>query len=401
MKTNGVSKHKIPRALFITDTFPPFISGSTTMMYNLFLGIDANDSILITQSTDGLSFSGPVVDHSWPVNISRVEIKGISRIFAHGYRWGLPPLFFFGRLPNIIYKAIKKAEEIKPQVVVTCWPSDHYTIAGWITAKILKLPLVVYLHSLWVETKRTFLERKIAQLFEPLVLKSAARVIVATPPTADYLKEKLGINCDILEHTVNTILWPLNSTNKTVNCSPKNILMLGAVNKFNRDTVIAFSRAIYRIKELNLTILTFQSVEQLKKIGLDCSRVNSHYCPRDRLKETILKADILYLPLGFNTPIPKEVKVVIPTRLMDYLPSGIPILAHGPKKSWTMEEADNKGWGYVIDTLDVDSIVTSLKEFISKTNYQEYISNAYQEAKRRDFRNISKLFADILISVSR
>jgi len=47
-----------------------------------------------------------------------------------------------------------------------------------------------------------------------------------------------------------------------------------------------------------------------------------------------------------------------------YLPPGIPILVHGPENTWTIQEARNRGWGYVIDTLDDMGIKIQIKDFL-------------------------------------
>ena len=396
-------KHKIPRVLFIGDTFPPFISGSVTLMYNLLLGLDTSESILVTQSSKGFSLSAANgLDKSVDSNlIRRVEIDGISKFWAKGFRWGFPAAAMLPQIPKIIKAGVKAGRDIEAQIVMSCWPNDHFITAAWQVAERLKIPFVVYLHDLWLESRYTSLQLLMARYLEPRILKKADLILVISEPTKQYLYNAKGLESEVLEHSVNSNIWPLDEEIKRINSKPKNITMLGAVNKFNRDSVVAFSEAIAKIPGLNLTILTSQTKDQLEKLNVNCSAIETLFVYRDKLISTILKADILYLALGFNTPVPKEVEVVIPTRLMDYLPSGIPILAHGPKNSWTMEEAVNKGWGYVIDTLDIDSIVISLREFISKTDHQVYILNAHKEAKRRDFKKISKRFADLLINTIR
>lgn len=389
-------KYRIPRTLFVSDVFPPFVSGSVTMMHNLFLGLDAGNSILVTQGPERFSPSrAGGYDPTCSVEIARREIPGIPSLLVRGFRWGLPAAIMMSQVPAIVSEAVRAAKEVDAQVVMTCWPFGHFTTAGWLVARKLKLPFTVYLHSLWYETRRELGDRIIAKLLEPTILRGATQVLVATPPTAAYLDEKMGLKCDVLEHSVNSQLWPLDNEIR-IQRTPRSLLMLGSVNKFNLDSVVAFTKAIAQIPGIQLTILTGQSIEQLQDLGVDCSRVTNFFCPRDQLKETILKADALYVALGFDTPVQKEVEVVIPTRLVDYLPTGIPIVAHGPKNTWTIQEARTRGWGYVIDSLDAGVVKSSMEAFLDMPGYEKPVLAAWDEARRRDYLNQSGILANYL-----
>jgi hypothetical protein len=135
-------------------------------------------------------------------------------------------------------------------------------------------------------------------------------------------------------------------------------------------------------------------------MGLDISCVDCQFIPKDQLKETILDADVLYLALGFDTEVQKEVEVVLPTRLMDYLPSGIPIIAHGPANTWTLKEAKRRSWAHWINTLDADELFESISTFLSKTNHEELISMAIKESQRRDYHNMSKILSDTMYTAA-
>jgi glycosyltransferase involved in cell wall biosynthesis len=396
---NNAIKHKVPRTIFVHDHFPPFVGGSVTMMYNLSLGLELDNSFAVTQLPVEYTLSSGH-DSSISISMASIGIKGIPKMFVRASRWGLPSFFIMGQIPKIVSAIIKSAKKTDAKVIMTCWPNHHFTIAAWIAAKRLKLPLVVYFHSLWVETRKRPLERFVAKHFEKRICRSARKILVATPPTATYLKEKLGVDSGVIEHTINSQVWPLDETIVRTKQNPRKILMLGSVNKFNQDSVIAFSKAVSKIPDLELTILTGQKIEQLEKIGLDTSRITCAFVSRDQLKDTILSADALYLALGFDTPVQKEVEVVIPTRLMDYLASGIPIIAHGPGNTWTIQEAKNKGWGFAIDSLEDELVHHSLEKFLTLPSYNEIVQSSWKEAKRRDYVNQSKLLADYLMQAS-
>ena len=112
-----------------------------------------------------------------------------------------------------------------------------------------------------------------------------------------------------------------------------------------------------------------------------------------------MSADVLYLALGFDTQVQKEVEVVIPTRLMDYLPTGIPIIAHGPSNVWTLQEAKNKNWAFCINSVDVEEVQLSLNAFMAKDDYSDIVEGAWVEANRRDNVKQSEILANALREV--
>lgn len=393
------TKHRIPRTLFVHDNFPPFVGGSVTMMYNLSLGLDLSESYAITQLPEGLTL-GAGNDNSVSIDMPKKGLKGISKKWAKGSRFGLPSFFIMIQIPKIVSEAIKASKKTNPEVVMTTYPGHHFTIAGWLTARRLKLPLVVYYHSLWVETRKRRLERIMAKVFEYFICKGAEKVLVATPPTSEYLNGKLSIESGVIEHTLDSRIWPLDEKPVRVKSMPKNILMLGGINKFNQDSVIAFSKAVARNPNIKFKILTAQSIEDLKRIGVDCTQVTAQFCSREQLKATILEADTLYMALGFKTPVQTEVEVVIPTRMMDYIATGIPIIAHGPANTWTLQEAKNRGWGFCINSLDVTTVEASLTEFLEMPDYNTLVQSAWNEANRRDYKKISGLLAHYLSQAS-
>ena len=391
------SKHKIPRMLMVNDAVPPFISGSSTLTYNLLQGLDTSESFLVSQSEKGFSMvKGSGTDNGVKLEIREHKISGLANFFSRGTSIALPHIAVLFKIPKIVKEAVKVGKEIDAEVVYVNWPSTPFAIAGWLTAKRLKKPLVFYLHDLWFETQKNKVQKLTAKLYEPKIIKDAEKVLVMNPPSGIFITEKYGVKCEVLEHAVNSEIWPLDKKPVRLPANPQQIVMLGAVNKYNKDSVVSFSKAVEFFPNLSLKILTNQTVGDLKAMGLSTAKVSTEFVPRERLQETILEADILYMALGFETNVQKEVEVVIPTRLMDYLPTGIPIIAHGPANTWTLQEAKNRAWGYCINSKEVKVVTQDLDKFLSGESFEPLIEGAWQESIRRDYKNQSKLLADYL-----
>jgi glycosyltransferase involved in cell wall biosynthesis len=103
------------------------------------------------------------------------------------------------------------------------------------------------------------------------------------------------------------------------------------------------------------------------------------------------EADLLYLPLAFETPWPDEIRTVFPTKAVEYLVSGTPILLHGPADCFTVKDAREQGWAHVIDTKDPEALREGIRRLVVDRSLREkLVENARAEAVRRDARRIAK-----------
>ena len=384
------------------DCLPPYIGGSITLMQNLMQNFDLNNCIAITPSVWESKKIGVNVDETTKVKIKKYEVRFFSYFFERITRYGLNIFNLFFSVPSIVLSIIKNAKKHKPKVIFSCWPSNAFAISAWIASKYLKLPLVFYLHDLWYETRIQFVEKKIVKYLERFIFKSASCLLVISEPTKHYLEKKYKLcNIKVLEHSVNSKIWDLSKIPNYNHRKIKKIIMLGGVNKFNHDSVKVFSKVIDSIGKLEMMIFSKQSIKDLKETyDISIKNINTSFIDRSKLHVELLKCDALYLPLGFNTLVKKEVEVVIPTRMMDYLPSGIPIITHGPGNTWMIKQAKSNGWAFVIDSNKKNIVENHLNSFLGMDSYDKLIKNSHFEAKRRDSKLISKKLNDVLIKFS-
>ena len=103
------------------------------------------------------------------------------------------------------------------------------------------------------------------------------------------------------------------------------------------------------------------------------------------------EADLLYLPLAFETPWQDEIRTVFPTKAVEYMVSGTPILLHGPADSFTVKDAREHGWALVVDTKDPEALWDGIRRLLADRPLREkLVENARAAAVRRDARKIAK-----------
>jgi glycosyltransferase involved in cell wall biosynthesis len=70
--------------------------------------------------------------------------------------------------------------------------------------------------------------------------------------------------------------------------------------------------------------------------------------PRDRYFATVCDADVLLLPVNFETSAIRMVRYSMPTKVPEYLVSGVPILLYGPAGIAQVAYAERAGWGMTV-----------------------------------------------------
>jgi glycosyltransferase involved in cell wall biosynthesis len=82
------------------------------------------------------------------------------------------------------------------------------------------------------------------------------------------------------------------------------------------------------------------------------------------IERDLREADLLYLPLPFDTAHRSFVRFSLSTKLVTYLGSGIPIFYHGPIQSAVGELLVKNGAAFICDSLEVMEAVRMLRRFI-------------------------------------
>jgi glycosyltransferase involved in cell wall biosynthesis len=108
-------------------------------------------------------------------------------------------------------------------------------------------------------------------------------------------------------------------------------------------------------------------------------------------------ADILFLPLAFDSPIPEVIRSSAPAKLGEYLAAGRPILVHAPAGSFVTELIREAEAGLVVDTPDPRRLAEALTTLATDARLRtRMVLNASRLAKEFDVERARGAFASIL-----
>ena len=71
--------------------------------------------------------------------------------------------------------------------------------------------------------------------------------------------------------------------------------------------------------------------------------------PREMLRDNLVQADFLVLPVNFDEDTLEFIRLSVPGKLAEYLSSGTPVLVYGPPEAAQVQSAIERKWGMVVE----------------------------------------------------
>jgi glycosyltransferase involved in cell wall biosynthesis len=366
--------------LFVTAIFPPCVNGSSILIRNLWSEWPAEDLVVLSYTNPDCRIDPAVAMPGVPVHLVERWPFPSGRLATH-----LDPL-----AAGAVMRAIHRlAAEVKPRAIWANWPTTAFLLGAWYAARRLRLPLYVHLHDMWREGfngRRLYVERLAAWYHERSLLRSVARLFSITEEARDHYLKKLGVDSFVLPHTVPEADLAATASPFTAAAEPGVLHFAGTIYPLmNEDALVSVVRALEHCRgSAVLDCYTPDSADILAARGIGGPRVRVRFAPKAEVMAAQRAAELLVLPLAFRSTNPLEIRTVFPTKLLEYLVSGRPILVHAPPDSWASRSARRDGWGEVVDSPDPATVAAAIDALIADPERQRsLVAAAHAEARRR------------------
>lgn len=378
------------------------------VIYRLLKELNPNDYCLISrESYDDLSAS---------------KDESTGRLPARYYQ--LPPLFqkkigriiglnrgFINIPVNILARARRIAHIIRRencQAVVACTGDLYDLPASYLASRLARVKFYPYIFDYysqqWIDKK----PRRIAERFEPIMMKRAAGIIVPNEFMRDELRRRYNVeatvirNCcdlslyessadeslaDTVSDTMGTVEEGVGGERDEVNGHDVRIVYTGALSEAQIEAFRNLMEALALLSdtETKLHLYTAQSPEMLAERGIKGPIVFHKHQTVFSIAEVQKQADILFLPLSFNSPYPEIIKTSAPGKIGDYLAARRPILVHAPSDSflaWYFREHD---CGLVVDENDPAKLAAGIKRLLYDEDLRRRLCERAWECVRAEF----------------
>lgn len=366
------------KILLVSSSILPHSGGSSIIVENLAENFNKDDLLVL----GARGFRAPNFHRDQQMPEFRYFFSELS-VFGRGAR-------FFnwfrklrsGALERYIGRLID-SEEITH--VVGVYPNEYYCLSACRAATKMKVSFSSYFHNTYVENSAIVASK--AKIVQAEIFDHSDQIFVMSDGMRRFYEKKYQLNKFVpLVHTFKS--FPDESSFSGVPGENQESYNLVAIGNFNESNIEATRRFLVSIKnnpKYSLDLYTHVPNVLLAKRGLDLSTfTNKGAVHPSKIHEILQEYDVCILTHGFTGGYGDvEYQTIFPTRMIPFLLSGKPILAHSPSGSFLNEFLLENECAELVSEPDEEAVLSGLDRVTSDQKYQErLVENAQKAAKK-------------------
>jgi glycosyltransferase involved in cell wall biosynthesis len=354
---------KSNKCLVVSRTSPFIRSGSGTVINQFLRFFSASEMIFLSEKDNQIKETNSRVHY---INSSPINLKRGKRFFRW-QRWLL--------LPLIVKKIIALVKEEKCNSIMCVFPDEFHLIAATLAAKKLKISIYPYFHNLYYENTQGF-SAIIAKLVQKKLFAQAPWVYLISDGLLKELSPLYSkIDFRILTHA--TIIDEIRINHDKLAKQKIQITFLGNINNSNIDAMSFMLNTLEQRTDVVINLITPTSIHVLKKARLlKNNTIINNNCSNEELKQKLRISNLLLLPHGFTGALSDaEYRSIFPTKTIQYLLSGSPILALLPHNCYLQDFLSKYQCAFCITNKNEQEIFSVLNHVKKNSNEIERITN--------------------------
>jgi glycosyltransferase involved in cell wall biosynthesis len=315
----------------------------------------------------------------------------LSRAFRlhRGDRFGL---FRIRESINILWAIIRHARSIvaiirkeRCDAVLACTGDITLLPASYLASRWTKMPFYAYIfdhysYREWQNPVAAFWARR----FESRLLKGAAAVIAPNEILRDDLRRQYGIEAAVIHNSFDISPYELQREVRSGTDEGEiKIVYTGEIYEAHYDAFRNLLEAIKLLQrpDIKLHLYTSHPLKYLNAKGIVGPIVRHATRATTEMPAIQADADLLFLPLAFNSPYPDLIRTSSTTKLGEYLAAGRPVLVHAPVGSFVSWYCESHECGLVVDQSDPARLAEGIDLILKDTGLREkVIGNARNRA---------------------
>ena len=386
---------------FVSYYLPPTWGGQTIMVYRLLQSVKPDDYCLISRQNYDMDESEGNYSRRLPAKYYHLPPDAqITR----GYRFGLSKVRETLNIPRAVLSRAGRIAEIVRQencrAIVACTGEVLDLPAAYLASRMVGVPFYAYLFDYYSYQSLDPKERFFARRFEPIFLKGAAGIIVPNEFLRDELKERYGVEatviynpCDISEYE-RLPGHDFNSDGGEIR-----LVYTGAIYEAHFDAFRNLIAAINMLGRPDVKLHLYSaSPVNWKHEGIYGPVVGHGHQEMSAIPRIQREADILFLPLAFESPYPTLIKTSATSKMGEYLAARQPTLVHAPRESFVAWYFRHHQCGLVVDKSDPAQLAQGIEQILNDASLrQRFSANAWERARSDYSVEVSQAkFAELL-----
>jgi len=292
---------------------------------------------------------------------------------------------------------------LNPDILLSISDYGPALISTYLLHKKTKKPYIVFLFDIYKGSFHPFPGKILAGIFDKKVIQNAQKVIVTNQGAKDYYSglygKKSTEHFEIIHNAISPepylpLISPYNPR------PPYKIVFTGRIYWPQQRSLQNLIAVVNQISDLDIELHIYcpNTKDYLTKIGvIESDKIKISVASPKEMPMIQSQADILFLPLSWNTKGRAIVDTATPGKLSDYLISGRPILIHSPASTYLVRYAKENNIALVVDEEDMEKLKLGIKKIITDIEYSKTIIKNAQELfyKNHDINKNSNLFLNI------
>lgn len=378
--------HKV---LLVSRSLPPAPTGSAVIVYNLSQAFSRDEMVLAGKEPLG--------------GLARNQDSEKPRVVAiQGAReWSIRGRgkhhFALLRAPLLVLRLVRLIRRENCRGVVAVYPDAAYLFASWAASRWTKVRFFPYFHNTFMECQRPGVLRLFARWLQPRVMRDAAHVFTMSAGMS-ALYDRLYPGQFAHSPLVHSFNEPIPAFREPM-LGPNPVLAFsGNVNGSCLEAARRLFMVAGQMPGVRVRFITGASEDELAAFGVWTANAHRTCLPRQELLGALAGCDVMLLPHGFTGGYqPVEYETIFPTKTIEYLISGRPILAHSPPGVFLTRFLKQHDCALVVEEANPQAVGEGIRRLLNDAALRaRLVRNALETARMFHISRVAAHFREIL-----
>lgn len=370
IKTPSSGQTRLGPLAVLSSSLPPDPTGQARVLQKVLGGLGPDELILISDKPEPEPNSGglpgtyislnPVSERALPLP----ALPGLRRLNAQ-----------MGLQRSIKRRGQELARALTPhgpRALVGCSGTVVDPPAGLLAARALGIPYIFYSFDDYRFQWGPGIYRTVALRWEQTLMQGVSQVIVPNISFAQAYAMRYGTQPQVVLNPAEPAAYAQRPCPWPLEAGKLRVVFTGSVYWGHYDALGAVARALSRLGNgAELHIYSDQDAQVLADNGISGPVVHHPFVAPPEIFQVQQQADVLLLPLAFDSTIPEAVRTACPAKVGEYLASGRPILAHVPPDCFVSSLFRERRCAAVVDQQDETELITALSRLLTDQAWRE------------------------------
>jgi glycosyltransferase involved in cell wall biosynthesis len=391
---------------FVSFVVPPTWSGQAVVIHRILGGLDPSQYVVITRDRSSDHPLEGIYSTKLPGThyFLKAEVPSLENTHDRGLTW-VQSLLALPRILLLLIRRTKRFVEIvrkeKCEAIVACTAEPFDLPAACAASVVARIPFYPYFFDRYLEQGVSTPTRLFTRFVEPILAWRASTFIVPNEFLRDDLRARYGVESAIVHNPCDLAGYMDGPpTDRPMSDEGVRIVYTGAIYEAHFGAFRTLIQALDLLgrPDVKLHLYTAQPPEELEAYGISGPIVHHGHQKVDAMPAIQHDADVLFLPLAFDSPYPNIIRTSAPGKMGEYLASRRPILVHAPADSFPIWYFREHRCGVVVAEPDPTKLARAIEELLADEELGRRISeNAWNRAVSDFSIDVSRLrFADLL-----